>query len=127
MQKLGLDGTIKLIAYPNKSIRDDGLGTIETPTEYNIRAVIVPFAAYRFGRVFGEMLQREGRGEYFNGENILFVDDKWLKDNNIVIDTELDRIEYNGNQYKLMRYGGFKHYHNVSMYLCQRIAETYEE
>jgi len=125
--RLGLGWDVKLIAYPDKTINEYGNVTLGTPSEHSIQAVFVPFALLRFGRVFGSSLIREGRGEYFRGQNMLFVDEKWLQQNSIVIDTQLDRIEVDGDQYKLTRYAEFKHYHMVGVYLCQRVAETYEE
>ena len=61
------------------------------------------------------------------GYSYLFIDNRWLYTNNIAIDTRLDRIEYDGNQYKFTRHAPFEHYFWVSIYLVERVAETYEE
>jgi hypothetical protein len=128
MSKLGRSSIVRLLAYPDRIIdATTGQASLSDPTEFVMRAVFIPFAAYRFGRVFGEMLERQFKGEHFVGEALLFVDEQWLASNNIIIDTEMDRISHDGIQYKLVRAGDYKHYFNVSIYLCQRVAETYDE
>jgi len=128
MTKLGLDYRVYLLQYPARSIGSGGITTYEKPVVVNLpRAVMVPFAAYRFGRVFGEQLNRQFRGEYKDGDNILFVDKKLLHDNDIDIDLELDRIQWDTNQYKLIREGKYPHYMMVGLYLARRVAEAFED
>ena len=128
MIKLGKDPQVYLLAYPERTVDSStGLAIFGEPETYAIKAVFVPYAASRLGRVFGEDLRREVRGEHFEGENLLFVDEKWLRDNGIVIDTQFDRIIWDGDQYKILSKGGFPHYHRVSLYVCRRISETMKD
>ena len=127
MAKVGKSGNVYLLAYPDKIVGSDGLVTITEYTKVEIRAVIVPFASQGFGRRFAEQLDRHFKGESLYGFSYLIVDDKWLYDNSIEIDTELDKIEWDNNQYKFTRRAPFEHYFNTSIYLIERLAETYEE
>ena len=127
MSDLGLDGTVYHLAYPDTELRTDGLVTIGEYVKTEIRGVVIPFASQGFGRRFAEQLDREFRGEHYEGYSYLIVDDKWLYDNSIVLDTNLDKIEWNDNQYKFTRRAPFQHYHYVSIYLIERDAETFEE
>jgi len=129
MTRLGKDYRVYLLAYSEREIDPDtGLSTYSVPEQHNIpNAVMVPFAAYRFGRVFGEQLDRQFRGEVLDGDNILFVDKKLLQDNNIVIDLNLDRVLWDGNQYKILREGKYPHYMMVGLYLVRRTAEAHED
>jgi len=127
MAQLGKDGRVYLLAYPDPEIGIDGLATTGAYEKSEIRAVIIPFASQGFGRRFAEQLMREVPGESYEGYNYLILDEKWLKDNNIAINTELDKIEWDDMQFKFTRKASFQHYFHVVIYLVERIARTYEE
>ena len=129
MSKLGLNGTIYLMIYPNKEIDPDtGLTVTGEPTIKSIMGIMVSFPySQSLGGIFGEILNREFQGEYETGDSVLVCDAYWLTSNSIVIDTRLDRIKYNNEQYKIVKKADYVNYFNLEFYLLRKTAETYEE
>lgn len=129
MGKLGRESTVYLLAYPERTLDNESGLSSYGKREVTVleRAIMVPLPVERSRGHFGEQLVRTTRGEYMTGDVLLYVDEDWLNSQDIVIDTQLDRVEWDGDQYKIMKYGKFSHYHRVGIYLCIRIAEAHKD
>lgn len=110
-----------LYTYPPRQSTSCGRYVSPTPVKYNITVVIVP--------LWDENLKRESEGEWLAGRAEMYVDEKIFNEETggEVIITELDKVEWNGNMYKVDMQDAYHLYSNTSIYNLIKIPNSMKE
>lgn len=110
-----------LLVYPPRQSTSCGRYVQPDPTRYNITAVIVP--------IWDENLQRPPEGEWLAGRSEMYIDKNIFnrETNGQVIITELDRVLWNGNLYKIDMQDAYDVYTNTVIYNLIKIPNDMKE